>query len=110
MRLFLLILVAPGSERRLGRPSRPTIPFLSIWTFEAYIVWSEINARLTAAFEKFTPAQWLEKHTSMSEEDFARADAQSSCHPDRAHESCSLPHRPGGAYEADLEQSTDGVG
>src|SRR5581483_11958447 len=29
--------------------------------------WSEVNARLTAAFEKYTPAQWLEKHTAVSE-------------------------------------------
>ncbi len=34
--------------------------------------WSEVNARLTAAFEKYTPAQWLEKHTAVSEEDFEK--------------------------------------
>lgn len=34
--------------------------------------WSEINARLTAAFEKFTPAHWLRRHTQVSEEDFAK--------------------------------------
>lgn len=34
--------------------------------------WTEVNARLTAEFEKFTPAQWIEKHTAVSEEDFAK--------------------------------------
>jgi hypothetical protein len=34
--------------------------------------WSEVNSRLTAAFEKLTPAQWLQKHTAVSEEDFAK--------------------------------------
>jgi uncharacterized damage-inducible protein DinB len=34
--------------------------------------WSEVNAKLTAAFEKLTPQQWLEKHTAVSDEDFAK--------------------------------------
>ncbi len=34
--------------------------------------WSEINSKLTAAFEKFTPAEWLQKHTAVSDEDFAK--------------------------------------
>jgi uncharacterized damage-inducible protein DinB len=34
--------------------------------------WSDVNTRLTAAFEKFTPQQWLEKHTAVSDEDFAK--------------------------------------
>lgn len=33
--------------------------------------WSEVNGRLTSAFEAFTPAQWVEKHASVSDEDFA---------------------------------------
>ena len=33
--------------------------------------WAEINSKLTAAFEKLTPQQWLEKHTIVSDEDFA---------------------------------------
>jgi hypothetical protein len=33
--------------------------------------WSEVNAALTAAFERFTPADWLKKHTAVSDEDFA---------------------------------------
>jgi hypothetical protein len=35
-------------------------------------LWSEVNAKLTAAFEKLTPQQWLEKHTAVSKEDFAK--------------------------------------
>lgn len=34
--------------------------------------WSEVNAKLTAALEKFTPADWLSRHTQVSEEDFAK--------------------------------------
>ncbi|HEY1964962.1 MAG TPA: DinB family protein [Acidobacteriaceae bacterium] len=34
--------------------------------------WSDVNGKLTAAFEKLTPQQWLEKHTAVSDEDFAK--------------------------------------
>jgi hypothetical protein len=34
--------------------------------------WTEVNVRLTKAFEALTAAQWLERHTSVSEEDFAK--------------------------------------
>ena len=34
--------------------------------------WTEVNARLTAAFEKFTPEEWVQKHTALSDEDFAK--------------------------------------
>lgn len=34
--------------------------------------WTEVNARLTAAFEGFSVTEWLQKHGSVSEEDFAK--------------------------------------
>jgi hypothetical protein len=34
--------------------------------------WLDVNAKLTAAFEKLSPGQWLERHTAVSEEDFAK--------------------------------------
>lgn len=34
--------------------------------------WSEVNGKLIAAFERLTPQQWLEKHTAVSDEDFAK--------------------------------------
>ena len=34
--------------------------------------WTDVNRKLTAAFEKFTPADWLQKHTAISDEDFAK--------------------------------------
>jgi hypothetical protein len=34
--------------------------------------WSEVNSKLTTAFETLTPAQWLEKHSAVSDEDFAK--------------------------------------
>lgn len=33
--------------------------------------WTEVNEKLTAAFEKLTPDEWLQKHTAVSDEDFA---------------------------------------
>ncbi len=33
---------------------------------------TEINEKLLTAFEAFTPAQWLERHTAVSPEDFAK--------------------------------------
>jgi DinB superfamily len=34
--------------------------------------WTEVNGKLTSAFERFTAADWLEKHTVVSEEDFVK--------------------------------------
>ena len=34
--------------------------------------WTDLNARLTALFAQLTPAEWLERHSSVSEEDFAK--------------------------------------
>jgi hypothetical protein len=34
--------------------------------------WNEVNNRLFAGFESLSPAQWLERHSSVSEEDFAK--------------------------------------
>jgi uncharacterized damage-inducible protein DinB len=34
--------------------------------------WKEVNNKLTAAFEKLTPEQWLQKHTAVTDEDFAK--------------------------------------
>jgi hypothetical protein len=34
--------------------------------------WDDVNRKLSAGFESFSPAQWLEKHGSVSEEDFAK--------------------------------------
>jgi hypothetical protein len=34
--------------------------------------WIDVNAKLTATFEKLTPEEWLQKHTAVSDEDFAK--------------------------------------
>jgi hypothetical protein len=34
--------------------------------------WSEVNSKLLADFQKLTPQQWLEKHTAVSDEEFAK--------------------------------------
>jgi hypothetical protein len=33
--------------------------------------WTEINTRLTNAFDRFSPQDWLKKHSAVSDEDFA---------------------------------------
>ena len=40
--------------------------------FDLKKAWTEVNKKLTDAFGKFTPADWLEKHAAVSEEDFAK--------------------------------------
>ena len=34
--------------------------------------WAEVNGKLTSALERFTPEDWLQKHTAVSDEDFAK--------------------------------------
>ena len=34
--------------------------------------WKDLNSELGSLFASLSPAQWLEKHTSVSEEDFAK--------------------------------------
>jgi hypothetical protein len=34
--------------------------------------WTEVSGKLLAALEKLTPAEWLERHDSVSAEDFAK--------------------------------------
>ena len=34
--------------------------------------WTSINQHLAAAFRSWTPADWLQRHTAVSEEDFAK--------------------------------------
>lgn len=34
--------------------------------------WSEVNSKLTSAFETYSPEKWLQKHTAVSDEDFAK--------------------------------------
>jgi hypothetical protein len=34
--------------------------------------WSEVNGKLTSGFEALRPEEWLQRHTAVSEEDFAK--------------------------------------
>jgi hypothetical protein len=34
--------------------------------------WDEVNARLLKGFDSLTPADWLKKHSTVSDEDFAK--------------------------------------
>ena len=40
-------------------------------TAELRQYWKDLNARLSALFAELTPAQWLERHATVTEEDFA---------------------------------------
>lgn len=44
----------------------------SVPVVELKRAWSEVNSKLTTVFETLTPRQWLEKHTAVSDEDFAK--------------------------------------
>jgi len=41
-------------------------------TEELKKAWFDVHSKLTAAFEQMTAAQWLERHSAVSEEDFAK--------------------------------------
>jgi len=61
----------PGlDEPYLKNPDRTLPDPLS--TADLKAAWSEINTKLTTAFEAFTPAEWLQKHAAVSVEDFAK--------------------------------------
>ena len=57
-------------EPYIANPDRVVADPLS--ATELRRVWSEVNNRLTAAFERFTLEDWLHKHTAVSDEDFAK--------------------------------------
>jgi hypothetical protein len=41
-------------------------------TEELKKAWFDVHSKLTVAFEQMTAAQWLERHSAVSEEDFAK--------------------------------------
>ncbi|HEY4218126.1 MAG TPA: DinB family protein [Gemmatimonadaceae bacterium] len=54
----------------LQNPDTHAAGSLSVAQLKA--VWSEINTKLTAALERLSPDEWLDKHTSVSDEDFKK--------------------------------------
>ena len=57
-------------EPYIANPDRVVADPLS--TTELRRAWSDVNNRLTAALESFSTEEWLEKHTAVSDEDFAK--------------------------------------
>jgi hypothetical protein len=49
----------------------PDGPSATLPAADLNLAWKTINEKLLAAFDSFTPSQWLERHNSISEEDFA---------------------------------------
>ena len=54
----------------LSNPDRSQQKILS--GEELKSVWDEINRSLWSAFSKWTPSEWLQKHTSVSDADFVK--------------------------------------
>ena len=54
----------------VSKPDRSAPDSVSATDLKRY--WDEISARLSTEFAKLSPAQWAQKHASVSEEDFAR--------------------------------------
>jgi hypothetical protein len=50
----------------------PDGPSANLPAADLNLAWNTINEKLLAAFDSFTPSQWLERHTSVSEADFAK--------------------------------------
>ena len=57
-------------EPYIANPDRVVADPLS--ATELRRVWSEVNDRLIAAFERFTLEDWLHKHTAVSDEEFVK--------------------------------------
>jgi len=45
-------------------------------TTELKAIWKQVNQKLTTAIEQFSPSAWVERHTAVSEEDFAKDPAR----------------------------------
>lgn len=74
-RLFALLGIGERLHPELDEPfiSSPDQPGNNpVAASELRKAWSEVNGKLTAALESFTPAEWLKKHTEVSDEDFAK--------------------------------------
>ncbi len=54
----------------LGNPENKEKETVSIDELKKY--WGEINAELSKKFSELSPAEWFEKHASVSAEDFAK--------------------------------------
>ena len=54
----------------VSKPDRSVPDSISAAQLKNY--WNEINTRLSAEFAKLSPAEWAQKHASVSEEDFVR--------------------------------------
>jgi uncharacterized damage-inducible protein DinB len=57
-------------EAYIKSPDRALPDLVSVTDLKK--AWDEVNHKLTSAFEAFTPKEWLEKHTAVSDEDFAK--------------------------------------
>ncbi len=58
-------------EEFLDKPDK-TFPESRVSASDLRKAWSEVNGRLIVAMEKLRPDEWLERHNSVSPEDFAK--------------------------------------
>ena len=54
----------------ITQPDRAVAELPSVDELKKY--WADVNAKLTGHFNEMSPQQWFEKHTAVSEEDFAK--------------------------------------
>jgi hypothetical protein len=57
-------------ELFISNPDNPAAPFPPVQELKEY--WTAINEELAGHFKGWTPEEWLQKHTAVSDEDFAR--------------------------------------
>jgi hypothetical protein len=73
-RMFVLLGIGDRLHPELDEPfiTTPDQPAnIPIPVSDLKRAWAEVNGKLTLAFEGFSPTEWLEKHTAVSEEEFA---------------------------------------
>lgn len=57
-------------EAFIQKPDKSGLPTPSVSELKSY--WETVNKKLTEAFARIKPAEWFEKHTVVSAEDFAK--------------------------------------
>jgi hypothetical protein len=57
-------------ELFVSNPDNPSVPLPPVQQLRD--AWSAVNQRLSGGFRSWTPEEWLQKHTAISDADFAR--------------------------------------
>ena len=66
--------------------------------------WIAVNIELSKGFDKMSPSDWLQRHSAVSEEEFAKDPSRSRFSIAQPHKSSLLSPRPGGAWTQVIER------